>query len=147
MSTVTATNTESTPLYTFQVLAGEHQGNRQKYVKGDIFRSQYELDKMFVEKFQRLPNSPAMNDDTNAQQSKRVKKEQPPFNFTDATNVSHMFPSVKTAGLSIFKDSTGGYAVAVADAKVPMNIAGEIFDTKAKVAAYLKDFETSDAPD
>lgn len=45
--------------YTVRVRHGEHQGQHRTYHTGDVFRTQYPLHKMFVNKFELLPNTPA----------------------------------------------------------------------------------------
>lgn len=157
MSSVEEKNTGV--LYTFQLVAGSHQGNKKRYKKGDFIQSHHPLDEMFVGKFQRMPNTPAVIDDGPDTDRSAVRDElRPvspadqirdvlPFSFTEATNVTHMFPDAKVAGLVVYKDSLGGYAVAEKDAKVLTNIAGQILGSKKKVADFLTDFLPSDSPD
>ena len=147
------------PLYTFQLIAGSHQGNKKRYKKGDVVQTHQPLDEMFVGKFQRLPNAPAIIDDgpdrIHAVTDDDARPISPadkirdvvPFSFTEATNVTHLFADAKAAGLSVYKDSLGGYAVAEKDAKVLTNIAGVILGSKKKVAEFLANFVPSDLPD
>ena len=152
---------EKKEVYTFQVLAGEHQGNLRKYVKGDTFRSQFPLDTMFAGKFQRLPNAPLPVDEAPVEKKMPNApadeihphipngqiQEMMPFSFTEAADVTHLFPAAKEAGLAVYKDALGGYAVAEADAKVKTNLAGQILGSKKKVNLFLADFATSDEAD
>lgn len=132
--------------YVFQVLAGEHQGIRRVYKKGEIFRSNYELDVLFgKEKFQRLPDSGVTSDveperKRRSDVADRVIKEMLPFTFDEASNVTHLFPEAAEHGLAVYKDSLNGYAIAEADAKVKENLAGGVLGSKKAVNAWLKDF-------
>jgi hypothetical protein len=150
----------SAELYTFQVIAGEHQGNKRKYVKGEIFQSVNELDKLFEGKFQRIPNTPAPIEDSTpidpvppALQERRptvpngTPKEPLPFSFVESANVSHLFPEASTAGLEVFKDSLGGYAIAETGVQVKQNLAGQILSSKQKVRDFLADFKPVDGKD
>ena len=49
----------ATEFYTVQVKSGEHQGRHRTYKTGDVFRTQFPLHKMFVNKFELIPNTPA----------------------------------------------------------------------------------------
>ncbi len=153
---------EKKEVYTFQVLAGEHQGNLRKYVKGDTFRSQYPLDTMFTGKFQRLPNAPLPVDEAPVEKTRprtaaaddiyphipnNQLKDMMPFSFTEAADVTHLFPTAKVVGLSVYKDALGGYAVAEAEAKVKTNLADQILGSKKKVSEFLADFAPSDKAD
>lgn len=154
-------------LFTFQVMAGEHQGTRQKYVKGDIFQSIYELDKMFVGKFQRIPNSQAPVEDaqrvvvSNEEQANvpaalrtrkihkptGIVKEPLPFSFAEAVDVTHLFTEAHDTGLSVYKDALGSYAIAEASAVEKKNLAGQVLGSRAQVRVFLKDFQPRDLPE
>lgn len=147
-------------LYTFQVIAGEHQGNKRKYVKGEIFQSVNELDILFAGKFQRIPNTPAPIEDVAptdavppALQERKLTvpngtpKEPLPFSFVESANVSHLFPEATTAGLEVFKDSLGGYAVAETGVQVKQNLAGQVLSSKQKVKDFLADFTPAEGKD
>lgn len=56
-------STTSQEYYTVKVRSGEHQGQHRTYHTGDVFRTQYPLHKMFVNKFDLLPNAPAPIED------------------------------------------------------------------------------------
>ena len=132
--------------YVFQVLAGEHQGIRRVYKKGEIFRSNYELDVLFgKEKFQRLPDSGVSSDveperKRRSDIAERVIKEMLPFTFDEASNVTHLFPVAAEHGLAVYKDSLNGYAIAEAEAKVKENLAGGVLGSRKAVNEWLKDF-------
>lgn len=135
-------------LYTFTVLSGEHQGNKRVYKQGQMFRSQYPLDELFPGKFQRMPNSPAPLDDSDqaaekGSQAKRVAAPEAPFDFEDATDVTHMFAVAQTAGLTVYKNSVGGFGVAEAGAKKLENLAGQTLKSKKQVNQFLADFKPS----
>ena len=49
----------ATDYFTVRVKNGEHQGQHRVYHTGDVFRTQYPLHEMFVNKFELLPNAPA----------------------------------------------------------------------------------------
>lgn len=127
--------------FIFQVLEGEHQGQKRKYVKGDIFKSSHELDKLFVGKFQRMPSAGILDDDEEPQ---RVKVAVPQaqdidptqFDFSASQNVTSKYPEAATIGLEIYKDTLGGYAVADKTAKVKKNLADTALTSK-QVKAFL----------
>ena len=139
-------------LYTFQVLEGEHCGNRRIYKKGDCFESNYPLDTMFINKFQRIPNKPLPADDRPRVQGRtrsaaEATREMMSFTFDEASNVTHMFPVAAKADLEVYKDSLGGYAVVEKGAMVKVNLADQILGSKKKVTEFLSAYEPVDLSD
>jgi len=52
--------------YTIRVIGGTHRGNRNIYRTGDVFRTRDPLHLMFENKFQLVPDAPAVIEDSNA---------------------------------------------------------------------------------
>ncbi len=168
-------------LYTVRLLAGEHQGRYKRYKAGDCFQTRQPLHKMFVNKFELVPSSPAPVEDgpgadslyspefaqnarADAQRDQQrnapydpyglqsPQAEQPrspyvPYDFASATNVTHMFKDAKALGLAVYKDSSGGYAVAEADVPVPANLAPSVLSSKKKVNEFLASMQSPDLGD
>lgn len=134
-------------VFTFQVLAGEHIGNKRSYKKGECFQSQYPLDEMFVGKFQRMPSQPLPPDDLPEQTLARgqvVQNSQPnqnmAFSFAAATNVTNVFPLAKKVKFEVFKDEMGGFAVTEATAQIKTNLADQVLTSKKEVNAFISRF-------
>lgn len=142
--------------YVFQVIAGEHQGNKRTYVKGDIFRSDHRLDEMFQGKFTLMPDVNIADDETDGDdtlragkgETKTMREEAPStpddrlleFMFESASNVTHLFPAATKIGLAVFKDTLNGYGVAHADDKNPTNLAGQVLGSKKAVNEFLAEY-------
>ena len=134
-------------LFTFRVIGGEHIGNKRTYPNGFTFKSRYPLDTWFVGKFQRIAETPVVIDDEEGPAKRLIPKKKPvvleDFDFSEAADVTHMFPAAKESDLVVYKNETGGYAVAEAGAKVLINLAGEVLGTKKKVNEFLASFAES----
>jgi len=128
-------------VYRFTVIEGVHQGKDRLYKKGDTFESPYPMDELFVGKFQRL--SDIIYRDEVAPKPQRPDTRMM-FVFADAIDITAKFPAAQDNDLRVFKDSTGGHAVAsagVSDDEL-MNIAPTVMGNKKQVdewlASYLK---------
>jgi hypothetical protein len=131
-------------LFTFLVVEGEHQGRNRVYKKGEIFQSQYPLDTMFVNKFQRVTDKRAVDIPP-----KQVKPDtRMSFVFADAEDVSEQFPKAAEHNLSVFKDTLGGFAVTMLQEGVePVNIAPVVFGSKKQVNQWISEYLSSNAKD
>ena len=128
-------------LYTFRVMGGEHIGNKRTYPKGYTFKSRFPLDEWFIGKFQRVSETPVLVDDEEGPAAHLIPKKKTEveveFNFEEAADVTHLFPKAKENEFVVYKNETGGYAVAEAGAKVLVNLAGEILGSKKKVNEFI----------
>lgn len=70
-----------------------------------------------------------------------------PYDFASATDVTHLFKEAKELGLTVYKDSSGGYAVAEAGVPVPVNLAPSVLSSKKKVSEYLGSMKLPDTGD
>jgi len=132
-----------TKMYRFTVTEGVHHGKDRVYKKGDTFESPYPMDEIFVGKFQRLS-------DVIYREEPAPKPQKPDtrmtFVFADATEVTAKFPLAQENNLRVFKDSTGGHAVASADVNDDelMNIAPTVMGTKKRVDEWLASYLQSE---
>ena len=150
--------------YVFQVIAGEHQGNKRTYVKGDIFRSDHRLDEMFQGKFTLMPDVNIADDESDSEdqlrsgkgETKTMRDEAPSapedrlleFMFESASNVTHLFPNAVKVGLAVYKDTLNGYGVAHTDEKNPTNLAGHVLGSKKAVNEFIAEYsKTLDSND
>ena len=144
--------------FVFQLLAGEHQGKKRKYVKGDIFKSVEPLDELFSGKFQRMPYREKIMDEdvddapprqTTALQERPVQiatgtnVDPMVFDFNGATEVTPRFSLARKVGLEVWKDTLGAYAICEAGVKVRQNIVGQPLASK-QVSEFLAEWVRSD---
>lgn len=143
-------------LYTFKVIAGEHQGKTRSYKAGEYFQSRYPLDEMFSGKFLRINTAPAPIDEVTPpgvavmpmEGASPAPPKEPEFNVQDAVNVTKQFPDAKKAELSVYNDpENGGYIIAEAGVESRENLAGQVLRTKKAVNKFLKDFVSPEAAD
>jgi hypothetical protein len=131
-------------VYRFLVLEGVHHGKDRVYKKGEIFEDIHPLDEIFVGKFQRISDVIYRDEITPKQQKPDTRMM---FVFADALDITAKFPAAQNNNLRVFKDSTGGHAVACAGVSEDelMNIAPTVMGTKRQVdewlASYLKQEE------
>jgi hypothetical protein len=146
-------------LYTFRVAAkaGEHIGNKRNYKSGYTFQSRYPLDELFVGKFDRVPDEPVVVDDEDGPPKRLIpaKEEvtapygdikQPAlaeFVFEEASDITRLFPKAKELKLAVYKNTTGGYAVAEPEAKVKVNLADGVLGSKKQVNEFLESFQSA----
>ena len=112
--------------YTVQVVSGEHQGQHRTYHTGDVFRTQYPLHEMFVNKFKLLPTTPAPIEGgpdtiTAVQNAQQVKAGEPvppvpPFNASSPVPPAPMSPygeyepyAIETYNFAAAKKVTGQF--------------------------------------
>ena len=106
---------------------------------------------------QEQPSSPAMGPYGEYKGNENVALKDPfgmpsppsalPYDFASATDVTHLFKEAKDLGLSVYKDSSGGYAVAEAGVPVPVNLAPSVLSSKKKVSEYLGSMKLPDTGD
>jgi hypothetical protein len=127
-------------VYTFEVIEGEHVGKHQTFRKGDKFKSNKPLDKMFSEKF-RLISENAILSDVPVIKKKPVVVL-PDFNFVEADEVTELFPIAGDNGLRIFRNSDSKFAVIDNQVELEnaLNLAPSIMSNKAAVTKWLNKY-------
>jgi len=85
--------------YRLCVLEGEYRGKDRTYKKGDVFESPYPLDKMFVNKFQRMSENVILDEILTPRRNSPDTRMM--FVFADSTDVTASYPQAQENNVTV----------------------------------------------